>query len=171
MNEIWKPVKEFEEYYLISSLGNVKTIKTGKLRKIQIHEDGYLCLLFCVNRIRYTKYIHILKAEAWIPNPLNLPEVNHIDGNKQNNELINLEWCTHIENLEHARRTGLINSDTQVRGIDVYGVKLTEQQVIEIRSLKGKLRGNKIAKIYGVDKSTIYDIFHNVTWKHLLPIS
>jgi hypothetical protein len=163
--EVWKPVKEFEEYYLISSLGNVQTIKTGKLRKIQINEDGYLCLLFCVNHKRNIKYIHILKAEAWIPNPLNLPEVNHIDGNKQNCDISNLEWCTRKHNVIHAYKTGLMNP---VHGEKSGQSKLTNIQVIEIRNLKGKIRGNKVAIMYGVDKSTIYDIFHNRIWKHLL---
>ena len=166
--EVWKPVKEFEEYYLISSLGNIRSIKTGKLRKIQITNDGYFSIIFCVNYKRYAKYIHILKAEIWIPNPLNLPEVNHIDGKKQNNNLNNLEWCTHQYNIIHAYRTGLIKNFNYKHGEDVNGVKLTESQVIEIRKLKNKLSSYKIAKLYNVDGHTIRDIFNNKTWKDVI---
>jgi hypothetical protein len=161
--EIWKPVKGFEEYYLINNLNNVWSIRKKKIMKIQIDDGGYLCITFNANHIKFKKYIHILKAEIWIPNPLNLPEVNHIDGNKQNCDISNLEWCTRQYNIIHAQKTGLI-----LHGEDINTVKLTEGQVIDIRNMKGKLKGNKIAEIYGVDKSTIYDIFHNVTWKHLL---
>lgn len=165
MSETWKPVKGYEQYYLISDLGRVKTIKTGIIRKLQVHKDGYYCLIICVNNVRHIKYIHKLIAEAFIDNPLNYIEVNHIDGNKKNNCISNLEWCTHNENMYHASVTGLI---TFCRGENINTVKLNESQVIEIRKLKGKVRGNKIAEQYGVNKSTIYDIFHNVTWKHLL---
>lgn len=165
MEEIWKPIKGFEKYYLISNLGNVQTIKTGKLRKTQKNDDGYLCLLFCVNYIRYTKYIHRLIAEAFIENPLNLPEVNHINGIKLDNSIKNLEWCTHQNNMVHAHKTELIK---QARGIKcLKSVKLTEEQVKEIQNLKGKLSGLKIAKIYGVSDSQIYRILNNQSWKHL----
>jgi hypothetical protein len=165
MNEIWRPVKNFEPYYLISDLGRVKTIKTELIRKLQIHEDGYLYLLLCINEVRYKKYIHKLVAEAFIDNPLNLVEVNHIDGNKQNNSISNLEWCTHINNMVHANKNNLI---VRLNGENISSSKLTEQQVFEIRNLKGKLRGNVIAKRYNVCKDTIYDILHGRTWKHLL---
>jgi hypothetical protein len=165
MNEIWKPIKEFEKYYLMSNLNNIWSIRKKKLMKTQIDDSGYLTIVLNANHIKYKKYIHILKAEIWIPNPLNLPEVNHIDGNKQNCDISNLEWCTRQYNVIHAHKTGLMNP---VHGENINSAKLTEQQVIEIRNMKGKMKGNKIAKIYNVDNHTIYDIFHNVTWKHLL---
>ncbi len=165
MNEVWKPIKDFESQYLISNLGRVKTIKTGLIRKLQVHKDGYLCLILCTNRIRCVKYIHRLVAESFIDNPSNLVEVNHIDGNKLNNSISNLEWCTHHDNVLHAVNTGLMKFR---KGIEINSTKLTESQVIEIRKLKGIVKGNKIAVMYNVDKSTIYDILNNKSWKHLL---
>ena len=165
MNEIWRPVKNFEQYYLISNVGRVKTIKTGLIRKPQIHKDGYLCLIFCVNNIRHIKYIHRLIAEVFIDNPLNLCEVNHIDGNKQNNNVSNLEWCTHHENVIHAHKTGLVKYR---KGENINSSKLTDNEVIEIRMLSKKMSGYAIAKKYNVDKKTVYEILHNRSWKHLL---
>ena len=105
--EIYRNVKGFEFTYSISNYGKVLSRYKNNIRKAQIHEDGYLVLLLCVNRIRYTKYIHRLVAEAFIPNPNNLPEVNHNNGNKLDNNIENLEWCTHKENVIHSYETGL----------------------------------------------------------------
>lgn len=165
MYMIWKFGKDFENYYMISDCGNVFSKHKNKLRLPQKHTDGYLVLLFCVNRIRYTKYIHRLIAEAFIPNPLNLPEVNHKNGIKTDNRIDNLEWCTHKENVSHAHKTGLIKN--QVRGIDVNGAKLNEQQVLEIRELSKTMYGKAIAKLYNVKAKTIYSIIRRESWKHL----
>ena len=77
-----------------------KQIKTGK--------DGkYLCVTAFVSGKQKHFYVHRLVAEAFIPNPYNLPMVNHLDGNPSNNDVTNLEWCTAKENVQHAYRTGL----------------------------------------------------------------
>lgn len=115
MKEIWKPVKDFEKYYMISNKGNLKSIikrqysfKDKKI--IETKEEKYLKLtndrvyekiILSLNGKRYLKYIHRLVAEAFIPNPNNYKEVNHIDSDPSNNCVENLEWCDRKYNLNY----------------------------------------------------------------------
>lgn len=116
MQEIWKDVEGFEGLYQVSNLGNVKSLersvrnhKSGATRTIKEHilmagrdKDGYLQVNLCKSgRMRAGK-IHRLVAKAFIPNPENKPQVNHKDGNKNNNVVNNLEWNTKSENLIHS---------------------------------------------------------------------
>lgn len=112
MEEIWRPIQEFEGRYEISSLGRVKSFldsngtlkKNGKLRKLTPDKDGYLLCMLRNNGRYYHKKVHRLVAEAFIPNPSGLNEVNHIDGNKQNNQVSNLEWSDSRSNNLHKTR-------------------------------------------------------------------
>ena len=109
--------------------------------------------------------VHRLVAEAFIPNPNNLPCVNHIDGNKQNNSVKNLEWCTHSENMVHAYQTGL----EQPRcGEQHHAHKLTEDAVKYIKQLYVKrdkeFGAVALAKKFNVDRTTIHDIVRGKTW-------
>lgn len=98
MIEIWKDIVEFDGKYQISNFGNVRNIKNINYNlKLEVSNCGYLRIN--IQRKHYS--IHRLVAEAFIPNPNNLPQVNHIDGNKQNNHVDNLEWCTNSENQIH----------------------------------------------------------------------
>lgn len=135
--EEWKTIPSYP-MYSVSSAGRVVSYKDPRLGpmkfpgdnplrirsnceptllKPKIHRLGYLCVyLSNYGDKRYSKhYIHRLVAEAFVPNPENKPEVNHINGIKSCNYAINLEWCTRQENMEHARNTGLINEDTYKR--------------------------------------------------------
>ncbi len=78
-----------------------------KLLKGSINTNGYIQVEFKVDKKRVLKLVHRLVAESFIPNPENKPQVNHIDGNKTNNHISNLEWCNNSENQKHAYRTGL----------------------------------------------------------------
>ena len=116
MKEEWKDIRGYEGRYQISNLGNVKSLNyanTGrqKLLHPSSHHLGYLIVrLVRPENIRpENKMVHTLVASAFIPNSSNKPCVNHIDGNKQNNVVTNLEWVTHKENMEHAITTGLRN--------------------------------------------------------------
>jgi hypothetical protein len=120
MQEIYKDIKGYEGLYQISNLGNIRSLDRqswngnswftlkGKQLSPADNGKGYLFVGLCKNgKIRSRCYIHRLVAETFLPNPNNKPCVNHIDGNKQNNCLSNLEWVTYEENNKHAYKTGL----------------------------------------------------------------
>lgn len=104
MEEIWKDVKDYEELYQVSNLGRVKRVTTGRILKGGKDKYGYLIVNLYKNSVGSIKTIHRLVAEAFIPNPENKPQVNHVDENKTNNSLDNLEWMTAKENTNHGTR-------------------------------------------------------------------
>lgn len=109
MQEIWKDIEGFNGFYQVSNLGNVKSYKQNKIKYLnkRITPKGYIEFKLTKNgKSNYYK-AHRLVAQAFIPNPNNLPQVNHIDCNKQNNCIDNLEWCTNSENQIHAYKNGL----------------------------------------------------------------
>ena len=124
--EIWKDVVGYEGLYKISNLGRLKSLKRTflyskgvyrtfdeRIKKVcetskRKNRQGYLCSrLKDKNGKSKCEYIHILVAKAFIKNKGNKPTVNHIDGNKHNNNVINLEWCSYSENNSHAIKNGL----------------------------------------------------------------
>lgn len=127
MEEIWKDIKGYEGYYQVSNLGRVKRLDKiikqrgrygqlldcfhkGRIKSTHIDKYGYTRVDLYKNSKCIVKQVHRLVAIAFIPNIENKPEVNHIDGNKQNNNINNLEWCTRTENERHAYKTGLKKS-------------------------------------------------------------
>lgn len=98
MQEIWKDIKGYEDLYQVSNLGRVKNKKTNNIRKTYISKIGYYAINLYKKDNRKTTFLHRLIAEAFIPNPNNLPCVNHKDENKLNNNLDNLEWCSYSYN-------------------------------------------------------------------------
>lgn len=168
--EIWKDIPEYEGLYQISNLGNIKSLKREvkhnysgsinlKTRILKSSLGGkYLRVAFC-KESKY-KYIHVhrILALMFIENPDNLPEVNHIDGNKLNNKLENLEWVTRKENMFHAFKNGLAKS-----GENCYNSKISNLQVIEIkkRYSKKNISQKQLAKEYKVDQALISRIINN----------
>ena len=113
-NEIWKDCVGYEGKYQVSNLGNVRSISNNKgtyqerlLSQRQTTTSNYLYVNFTVKDVTKQHSVHRLVAKAFIPNPENKPFINHIDGNKYNNSVDNLEWCTQKENIQHAFKTGL----------------------------------------------------------------
>ena len=118
MNEQWKDVSGYEGLYQVSNLGNVKALerevlgKDGKIYhykerilKSFYNDTGYLHVALHKNGKRKTCKVHRLVAQAFIPNPNNLPIINHRDENKSNNLYTNLEWCDHKYNTNYGTRT------------------------------------------------------------------
>lgn len=107
----WKPVKNFNGYF-INKLGQVKSVRSFKGTKETIlkgskNQQGYRTISMIKDGKVYTKTLHRLLMETFIPNKNNLPCINHIDGNILNNSLDNLEWCTYGHNEKEAYRLGL----------------------------------------------------------------
>ena len=102
--EIWKLIKSAPNYE-ISNTGSVRNTKTGKMLKIATNNHGYHLVCLSYKNKKQTSYIHRLVAEAFIPTNLDTRTsvVNHIDGNKSNNSIKNLEWATYAENAYHGK--------------------------------------------------------------------
>ena len=94
-------------HYSISSEGRVRNDETNKMKSMDETSDGYHKVDLYSNGKRTSVRVHRLVAEAFIPNPNELPQINHIDGNKENNNVKNLEWVNNSQNMIHAYRTGL----------------------------------------------------------------
>lgn len=122
MEEIWKDIPSYEGYYQVSNLGNFKSLprvvkyKTNGCRNYpskclltEITKDNYQRITLMKEGVKTRYQAHRLVALAFIPNPDNKPFINYIDGNKSNNIVSNLEWCTASENIIHADNTGLRN--------------------------------------------------------------
>lgn len=175
---MWKEIQGYEGRYLINEKGEVKSVareidngngfrKTNDLI-LKYVDNGFGYWRVCLsidNKKKYT-LIHKLLAIYFITNPFYLPVVNHKDGNKKNNALDNLEWCTSSQNNQHGYDTGLIKAP---KGEESVRSKLTEKQVLEIKELlkKGYLKQTEIAKIYNIHKNTINAIKQKTIWKHL----
>lgn len=101
--EIFKDIEGYEDYQ-VTSWGRVFNKKTGNFVHQEVHAKGYLRVDLFNEKGRKHMKVHRLVAKAFIPNPANKPQVNHIDGNNQNNSITNLEWVTNDENCNHANR-------------------------------------------------------------------
>lgn len=143
-NEVWKPVNGYEERYLVSTEGQVYSITRKKIMKPLEDEKGYLRVeLRCGNK-RKVKKIHRIVAETFIENQLSKKEINHKDGNKQNNTIENLEWCTRSENLIHAYSSGLKKQRTKaviMRTIGGEFIKMFQSQT-EAEQITGVCQGS-----------------------------
>ena len=181
--EIWKDVKDYEGLYQVSNLGNVKSLdrivetknrgsylRKGKIQKKSVNSFGYETVGFTVNGKTKIYRVHRLVALSFIENLENKPQINHIDGNKTNNNVNNLEWCTPSENQTHSVSTGLSNPSYPVlKGSKNGRSLLTEEQVVEIRTkyIPYKYSAKKLALEYNVSESCITHILNNTSWKNI----
>jgi hypothetical protein len=173
----WRPIKEYEGLYEVSDTGLVKAlekrVERGKcnrtwkehIKKYGVDSKGYLRVTLSKDGTNKTYKVHRLVATAFTPNPDNLPQVNHIDGNKSNNCVSNLEWCTQSENMRHAFNTGLNHNNGEFNSQS----KLTQEDVELIRTVY-KPRDKEfstvaLAKKYGVHRKTITRIITGQYWR------
>lgn len=176
MNEIWKDIKNFEDYQ-ISNLGQIKCkrklvidkngnkrIRKEKIKKCYIDRYGYLCTTLWYNKVNSKHFlVHRLVAKAFIPNPDNLPCINHKDENKLNNCVDNLEWCTIKYNNNYGtRKQKACEKQKEISKKRNYNFeknpnsKLTNKQRIEIkRKYDLGITKTKLQKEYNVGRSCI----------------
>ena len=160
-------MKQFRDSnYYVTRDGRVTATKKVEYLKAQLDRGGYFKVLLYLNKKGFGFFIHRLVAELYVPNPNNYTCVNHIDGNKLNNSIENLEWCTMSQNTRHALNTGLF---VAARGENQHTHKLKERQVLRIRKLyeTTSITQKELAKKYKVNPSTISDIITRVSWKHI----
>ncbi len=161
--EFWKDIPGFKRLYAVSNKQRVKSKKRRGIREKILrpgfHPYGYLKFTFCKNKKLCYKQLHRIMAETFIPNPLKLPCINHIDNNPKNNSIENLEWCTWAHNSRQAYRQERI---TKV-GERNHMSKLTEVQVLEIFN-STETRRQVLADRYNVSYQAIGDIKTGRRW-------
>jgi len=178
MEEVWKDIIGFESSYQISNFGRVKSLDRyvwnkanksysllrGKIHKLDIKNKLYYQIGIWENS-KIKKYlIHRLVAIHFVENRNNLPEVNHIDCDKLNNNYTNLEWCSHLENQHHAKINGRYSNHPN--GVNKINSILNDNAIIHIRSMQ--LRNIDYCNLYNVKPSTITCIQKDLNrWKHV----
>lgn len=161
----WKDVIGFESIYQVDEVGNVRRKSTGRIRKPQFTNDGYKTLILHQNKKKKHFTIHRLVALHFVPNPNNYEFVNHKDLNKTNNHYQNLEWCTHLMNMQHAfannsRGSGkrFIKSEQNIDRIwnkkyEYDGQSLTVKEWAKVTGLKYRTISSRLLKGWGIEKS------------------
>lgn len=166
-NETWKTLPGFEDYE-VSDLGNVRRISAAKgtraMRLLSPCADRCGRMVFNTRKDGKTKQwkVHRAVMLAFKGECTDGKEVAHLDGNQQNNKLENLMYATPVENNRHK-----VGHGTQPTGEKMWNAKLTEEQVIEIRSRSPQISYAKLAKEYGVSLVTIAQVITRKTWKHI----
>lgn len=177
--EIWKSVVGYEGLYEVSNFGRIRALaraycdKNGRVSNIKerimkqpLSNTGYHHTALRKNGISVTRNLHRIIAEAFIPNPDNKPCINHINGDKSDNTLINLEWVTHAENIQHAGATGLMKF-----GINHHGSKLDEEKVRFIRenvtTNGGDLTYEELGRMFNVSRHSLQCVVYRRTWKRV----
>ena len=168
MEEMWKDIKGYEGKYQISNYGEIMSLyyrnsMTSRLLKPRVDDDGYLTIILSNHCIQRKYYVHRLVAMHFIDNNDNLPQVNHIDSNRANPIVTNLEWCTASENQTHAHRYGYKTTKGSNNGRSI----LTEDIVREIKRNGRNDTCKNIGIKYGVSDQTIFHIFKGLIWKEV----
>ena len=178
MKETWKSIEGYEGLYEVSNLGNIKSLERKcdsrywrpvreRILKPAQSKGGYYGVILSNNKIKKRHLVARLVLTAFVSNPENKPQVNHISGVKSDNTVLNLEWNTRSENQKHANRIGLKHG---LVGDKCNLTRLTERQVLDIREIykTGLFSQRAIALEYGVDQSLISCIITRKIWCHLL---
>lgn len=146
--EMWKDIPNYEGLYQVSNLGQIRSLDRivkdttrdrfqkikGKILKYCDNGKGYKLVYLNKNRKRKNYYVHRLVANVFLENPNNLPEINHLDLNKNNNRIDNLEWCTGIENKRHYQSTDIAKERNKIKG-----KRITEKNKKRINEQKDRI--------------------------------
>ena len=174
--ELWKDVPGYEGLYQISNFGNVKSLERidnsnhfheEKILKQKIFRNGYWYVNLSKDGKHHNYHVHRIVAKLFVKNSLNKPQVNHIDGDKTNNNVNNLEWVTMSENIRHGYKTGLISTKGEKNGQH----KLKRDDVNRIRNIKNnhpKITHQRLADIFNVSCSNITMILNNKAWRCII---
>lgn len=174
--EIWRPVLGFESLYEVSQLGRIRHVikidrhgnpYLGQPRKQLVSSDGYLFVQLYIPGVakRKSPRVHVLVAHAFLGTKPKGMEINHIDGNKQNNRVENLEYCSHAQNMAHAALHNLLANN---QGEHNCNAKLTDSDVYEIRRFSSLGETNvAIAKRFNVTDVLVSKIVRRKLWSHL----
>lgn len=161
--EIWYSIPDYENHYELSSLLRIKSLKNGKgliLKQHRHKRTKYLSVGLSKNGLVKTFGVHVLVAKVHVPNPLNLPLVEHLNDIRDDNRPENLMWSTQKQNMKNASERGrVIGSSGERNGMS----KLTEKDVLEIRA--SSLTQTELSKIY--NNGNISRIISRKYWKHI----
>jgi len=161
MSEQWKAIEGFENY-AVSNDGRVRRIVGRQVTLKGSLVRGYRRVNLCLNGKAYSRKVARLVAEAFIPNPLGLPEVNHKKNPKTNDHVSNLEWANRSQQIKHALENGLYH-----RGSQLAHHKLTTKDISKIRDMSAqRISNRRIATVFGVHHSTIASALGGMSWKH-----
>jgi len=180
-SEKWKDIKNYEGYYQVSNKGKVRGVARlingggsqnkrfikEKVLKNHVKQNGYCQVRLTKDGISKDFLVHRLVAISFKGTIEGSPHVNHIDGNKQNNKLDNLEWCNTFENMQHAFDIGLVDN----RGIKSPNNKYSEAQILLVKKLLQEGHSNvTISKMTGVNRTTVYRVKIGKQWSHLFQL-
>lgn len=160
-SEVWRNVAGFESYYEVSDAGNVRRKGKGGIMKPGTHRDGYKTVVLSISCKSYPRKVHRLVATAFIENPKKKEQVNHINGIKSDNRLVNLEWATRSENTIHAYKTGLI------KHAKISKLSESAARDIKLNCVKGVLSRRHFAEKYNTSIANVGYIVTGARWKHL----
>jgi hypothetical protein len=170
MKELWLDMVGFEGIYQISNTGRVKSLARKKgfifgrerIIKTPPHvKTGYPMLYIKYRGKKLALYVHRVVAQHFVLNPLNKPQVNHVDGCRTNNSADNLEWVTPLENVLHAR--DILHCDFSL------GSKLCEEDVISIRSkyARGNITQKELGSMYDIGQDMVSKIINYIHWRNI----
>jgi hypothetical protein len=178
--ERWVAINDYEGLYEVSNLGKVRSIArkiTYSDGRVYNYPSKILSINFCgkyklpyvhlyKESKRESRLLHRIVAKAFIPNPDNKTDVNHIDGDRKNNASSNLEWATRLENMQHGFKTGLINNTGINHGNNLY----SEEQIQEVVNMIFLgYKQSEISNKTGVKIGTIQAIRQGKQWIHIKP--
>lgn len=156
--EIWKKTP-YSDKIEVSNYGNVRRIfKSGtSYYKGSVNHDGYLRIKLSINGKTFNKFAHVLVAETFLDNPNNYSQINHINGDKLDNHVDNLEWCSASHNMQHAYDNKLKRTDKRHSR-----AKLTESEVLDIYN--SELSVLKLVEKYSIDRTVVFKIRNGKSW-------